>query len=318
MAVKIGQSYVSQAAANFAKNSADEGDDILKNLREKFPNLKISVGTAPFSGTGTNNLSISPKILQEMQKNPDKKVEYEALIYDVASQNVSRPDLKSHGFIIDDKGGLRGWGISEQNDKKTSTLNKKNKKSWLESLLPEKKSKAATVELSSKKKFSTTNDLLKHLQKNYSVVKNGSATISKKYLQKCLEDEGEQKKLFENLNAAEENFKNLDAGKTFRVKIDDKGEMSEETSSGKVAFNELKRARQLSAAKSVDDVQMILNLLENDLSECEEGLKKNWCDEEEIKKVKSMIERAKKKFAEVEKNPEENSDNNFSAVDILI
>ena len=91
MAVKIGQSYVSEAALSFAKNSSEDNDkDILKNLSEKFSNLKISVGTTPFSGTGTNNLSISPKILKEMQNNPDKKIEYEALIYDIATQNNSR------------------------------------------------------------------------------------------------------------------------------------------------------------------------------------------------------------------------------------
>ena len=36
MAVKIGQSYVSEAVANFAKNSADNGDNVLKSLRKNF------------------------------------------------------------------------------------------------------------------------------------------------------------------------------------------------------------------------------------------------------------------------------------------
>ena len=153
MNVKIGNSYVSEAAANFAKNNSDDGDkNILKSLQEKFPNLKISVGTSPFSGTGTNNLSISPKILKEMQNNPEKKIEYEALIYDVANQNISSPNLKSHGFIITDDGGLRGWGISEHNDKKT----------WLEKILPKKKSPAVKVEISK-------NNFMKNLQKKYSV-----------------------------------------------------------------------------------------------------------------------------------------------------
>lgn len=62
MAVRIGQSYVSETAANFARNSADTGENVLKSLQERFPNLKISVGTSLFSGSGTNNLSISPKI----------------------------------------------------------------------------------------------------------------------------------------------------------------------------------------------------------------------------------------------------------------
>lgn len=303
MAVRVGQSYVSETAYSFAKSQVDGDENILKNLREKFPNLKISVGTAPFSGSGINNLSISPKILQEMQNNPDKKIEYEALIYDIASQNISQLGLKSHGFIIDDKGGLRGWGISEHNDKKISTLNKKNKKSWLENLLPQK----------NPKKFKNTNELVKNLQKNYSVVKNGAATISKNFLQNCLDDEEKQNKLFENLKTAEEIYKNSEKGKNVRIKIDSEGNMTVESSKTTVGFNESKRARQLAAAKTIDDVQFVLNLLQNDLAEVEEGLKNNWCDEKEIEKVKKMIEKAKQLLGKVDKNSDEKN-----SVDILI
>ena len=294
MNVKIGNSYVSQAAANFAKNNSTDEKNILKSLQEKFPNLKISVGTAPFSGNGTNNLSISPKILREMQNNPDKKIEYEALIFDVASQNISQPNLKSHGFIITDDGGLRGWGISEQNDKKISPLNKKNKKSWLENLLPEKKS--STVKISK-------NGFIKNLQKKYSIVKNGAAKISEKYLKKCLDDDEKKKKLFENLDAAEEIYKNAEKNSNVRVKIDSEGNMTVESSKTTVTFNESKRARQLAAAQTVEDVQNLMNLLQTDLSECEDGVKNNFCDENEVKKVKKMIERAKKKLYEVKNNP---------------
>ena len=305
MAVRVGKSYVSEAAISFAKKFSDDDEkNILKNLREKFPNLKISVGTAPFSGSGTNNLSISPKILKEMQNNPDKKIEYEALIYDIASQNNSRPGLKSHGFVITDDGGLRGWGISE-NFKKVSPLDKKNKSSWLEKILPKKVSE---------KKFSNTNELVKHLQKNYSVVKNGAASISKNFLKSCLNDEEKQKKLFGRLDAADEIYKNSEKNENVRVKIDSEGNLTVESSKTTVTFNESKRARQLSAAQTVEDVQKILNLLQEDLQECEDGLKNNWCDEEEVKKVKAMIERAEKKLSEVKKNPPQK---NFS-IDILI
>lgn len=314
MNVKIGNSYVSQAAATFAKNSSDDDKNILKNLREKFPNLKISVGTAPFSGSGTNNLSISPKILQEMQNNPDKKIEYEALIFDIASQNVSSPNLKSHGFIITDDGGLRGWGISRHDDKKNSPLNKKNKNYWLESLLP-KKNSASKVEISTK-------SLMKNLQKKFSVVKNGSAKISQKYLRECLNDSEKQKKLYENLQTADEIYKNAEKNQNVRVKIDDDGNLTVESSKTTVTFNESKRARQLAAAQTVEDVQSLLNLLQEDLSECEDGVKNNFCDEDEVKKVKKMIERAEKKLSEVKKNQRDagpkNLPKNKISVDVLI
>lgn len=296
MNVKIGNSYVSEAAANFAKNSSDDDKNILKNLREKFPNLKISVGTAPFSATGTNNLSISPKILQEMQNNPEKKIEYEALIFDIASQNISQKNLKSHGFIIGDDGGLRGWGISQSDDKKNISLNKKNKNSWLESLLP-KKNPAAKVEISKK----TVNDFTKNLQKKFSIVKNGKAKISQKYLRECLNDSEKEKKLYENLETADKIYKNAEKNQNVRVKIDDEGNLTVESSKTTVTFNESKRARQLAAVQTVEDVQSLLKILQEDLSECEDGVKNNFCDENEVKKVKKMIERAEKKLAEIKK-----------------
>lgn len=312
MAVKIGQSYVSEAALSFAKNFADDEKNILQDLSKKFSNMKFSVGTAPFSGTGTNNISISPKILKEMQNNPEKRIEYEALIYDIASQNHSQPGLKSHGFIIGDDGGLRGWGISESGgDKKNISLNKKNKKNWWQKLLPEK-NPAAKVEIS-KKKFADKNELMKHLQKNYSIVKNGAASISDKYLRECLNDEDKQQKLFENLEVASKRFDSLEKNETLKIKIDSDGNMTMEGSKTTVTFNESKRARQLAAAKTKDDVRQILNLLQVDLKQCEEGLKNNWCDEAEVEKVKNMIENANKRMNEIK-----NTDEKSFSVDVLI
>lgn len=250
MPVKIGSSYVSEAAYSYAKAQAEENSEgsVLKSLSEKFPNLKFSVGTAPFSGAGLNNVSISPKILREMENNPDKKIEYEALIYDIANLNPTRNStVQSAGFIIGDDGGLRGWSISKSGDdsKRHSTaLNKKDKKFWWEKILdkPDKKiTEAAEIDL------------------------------------------------------------------------------SEEKTKGKVAFNQSKRARQLAAANSADDVKFVLSLLETDLSDCEEGVKNEMCDEDEVKKVKAMIERAQQKMNEVSgENKNIPAQGNFSPVDVLI
>ena len=141
MPVKVGNSYVSEAALSFAQSQENSGGNVLGDLKEKFPNLKFQVGTAPFSGSGLNNVSISPKILKEMENNPEKRVEYEALIYDISNTQISSPNLKSHGFIIGDDGSLRGWGISQHDDGTTKrvkvTLDKNDKKSWWQNLLDE-------------------------------------------------------------------------------------------------------------------------------------------------------------------------------------
>ena len=165
MPVKVGGSYVSEAAYSFAKaqvtDKSEDSGGVLKSLAEKFPNLKFSVGTKPFSGTGMNNVSISPKILKQMEKDPEKRMEYEALIYDIAHTDVQSgrlPEhkLKSHGFIIEDDGGLRSWGISQYDDgnrKEQSHVKRSNKGNWWQELLPKqnaKKKKSASKALQEK------------------------------------------------------------------------------------------------------------------------------------------------------------------------
>ena len=69
--------------------------------------------------------------------------------------------------------------------------------------------------------------------------------------------------------------------------------------SGSVAFNAGKRARQLAAAKTPAQVQVVLSLLSKDLTDCEAGLTKGMCDDNEVAKVKAMIQRAEQRMSEV-------------------
>lgn len=145
MNVRIGSSYVSEAAANYASARAaerKEGTGVLAELSEAFPSLRVGVGTMPFAGTGTNNVSISPKILREMERDPEKRMEYEALLYDCAETMKSLPTrapdgrrLKSRGFIIDAEGGLRSWSVSESGGRGQGILPRKDKKTLIERML---------------------------------------------------------------------------------------------------------------------------------------------------------------------------------------
>lgn len=138
MAVKIGNSYVSESAMAYAQSRIDEkSDSVLSDLSKQFKDVNFSVGTQPFSSSGTNNISIAPNILRQMANNPDKRLEYEALIYDCANglkENANRPGLKAQGVIIGSDGGLRGWSISQSGEKSFS----KDEKARLAGRLPEK------------------------------------------------------------------------------------------------------------------------------------------------------------------------------------
>lgn len=69
--------------------------------------------------------------------------------------------------------------------------------------------------------------------------------------------------------------------------------------SGKVTFNEAKRARQLASVKTPDEMRALMSMLDQDLSDCKAGLKKGWCDEAEVAKVEAMIRQAKSRMSQL-------------------
>jgi len=80
------------------------------------------------------------------------------------------------------------------------------------------------------------------------------------------------------------------------------GEDAEEVSEqqgGKVAVNVGKRARQIAAAQSREQLQQVLALLQEDMADCKTGLEKGWCDEAEIAKVEALIGQAKARMGQV-------------------
>ena len=345
MPVKIGGSYVSEAAASFAKAQAEEGkkeSNALKSLEEKFPNVKFTIGTKPFLGTGTNNVSISTKILKQMENTPEKRLEYEALIYDIANTDLAQGrKLKSGGFIIGDDGGLRAWSVSEHNDgngRNVANLNKKDKKSWLDKMLGNvdkkkkssplkeareklldkakerayEKSNAALLEISREGKalalnnakeniaFANVDEISKYLFQNYDIVKHGMSEISSAYLRDCVKDGDKRQSLFDNLAAADAALKEKEGQVGFRgmkIKINEKGEVTMESSKSTIGFNGEKIKRQMAAAITKNDMKAVLSQLEQDIEELETGFKNNMCDAAEVEKAKKMLEEAKEKMA---------------------
>ena len=380
MPVRVGNSYVSEAALAFAQKSAAESTDkkskggILSELSEKFPNLKFSVGTQPFQGSGMGNVSIAPNILKEMEKDPAKREEYEALLYDVEQTTAEIPTkrangttLKAQGWIIDKDGGLRSWsiGVSEGGDRKpeaSGRVNRSSKKAWWQSLLEEMKEKKEVQDKKAKKgkigvaekpksltetlkaeqeeaarilkanaekivslpnqgnpalakaylagqtnaakvqEFSKTNDLMKYLEDQFTVVREHMTSISSKHLKACLKDEEKRAKLLDNLRVADEMLESHRGEIGFQgmtVEIDEDGEMTVTSSKSTVTFNGEKRARQIAAAQTQGDLETVMRLLQVDLEQCEAGCRNNACDEAEVQKVKDMIAQAEQRKGEL-------------------
>lgn len=195
MPVRIGNSYVSEAAAQFAQKAKSENadksrkkTDTLGALSEKFSGLKFSVGTKPFQGSGIGNVSIAPNILREMENDPAKREEYEALLYDVqqVTSEISpkRGDmtLKAQGWIIDKDGGLSSWsiGVSEGGDRKPEAagIKRTEKKAWWQSLLDEIRDKNTHKEKSKKEPSGT--DKGKNIIETLQAQQKEAATIMQK------------------------------------------------------------------------------------------------------------------------------------------
>ena len=92
------------------------------------------------------------------------------------------------------------------------------------------------------------------------------------------------------------------------------GAEEEKKPSGKVGFNQGKRARQLASAKTPEQVQMVISLLKKDLSDCENGLANDMCDENEVRKVKAMLAKAQERMGQVSQNTDDEKqegDNSF-------
>lgn len=153
-------------------------------------------------------------------------------------------------------------------------------------------------------KFNDKDELMTYLKQNYKTVAKGMTQISGSFLNRCLKDEDALQKLFDNLEEAdrmaEDNEENLEGYQGMRIKIDENGDMTTETHGGSVAVNEGKRLRQIAAAKNPAQIQMVLSLLNTDLSDVKRGREQNMCDDDEIAKVEALIQQANQKAAEIQ------------------
>lgn len=153
-------------------------------------------------------------------------------------------------------------------------------------------------------KFNNKDELMSYLKQNYKIVAKGMTQISGSYLNRCLKDEEELQRLFDNLEEAdrmaEDNEENLEGYQGMEVKIDENGDMTTETHGGSVAVNEGKRLRQIAAAKNPAQIQMVLSFLNTDMSDVKRGREVNMCDDDEIDKVEALIQQAQQKAAEIQ------------------
>ena len=216
---------------------------------------------------------------------------------------------------------INGLGISFTPYKyytksKTEESEKAEKEEKTEDVKQDSVSQKEKTAKASDLKFGNKYELYSYLKSNFKTVAKGMTQISGSYLNRCLKDEDELQKLLDNLTAAdqmaEDAEENLEGYQGMKIKIDENGEMTTETYGGKVAVNEGKRLRQIAAANNPAQIQMVLSLLNTDLSDVKAGKAQNMCDDDEIAKVEALIQQAQQKAGQIqaENNSEEKKEEN--------
>ena len=81
---------------------------------------------------------------------------------------------------------------------------------------------------------------------------------------------------------------------------EDTTEEESETVSGKVGVNVGKTARKIAAAKTKDQLMMVIAEIKGDMQEVKDGMEKGWCDESEMDKVNSLMAMAQNRMGQVE------------------
>lgn len=151
--------------------------------------------------------------------------------------------------------------------------------------------------------FRNLDEWVRYLQGKYNAFGQGIVSVSGSYLRECFRDAQKRTGLEELLQYAEDMYQyakeNNEGFQGMRIKIDKDGNMESESWGGRVAVNEGKRLRQIAAAKNPAQLQMVMGLLNGDLSDCESGLSMGMCDENEVAKVKALIQKAQQRMAEL-------------------
>lgn len=165
--------------------------------------------------------------------------------------------------------------------------------------------------------------LQESLSEQYEAYSKGMVHISKSFLRACLSDEEKMGKLHEMLQSVDSMYENAKNGgvKGFlgmSAKINSEGELETETYGGSVAVNETKRAAQIANSKTIADIKMVMNLLAQDLEDCKSGLQKGLCDEEEVRKVERLMEKAEKRQQEIAANGSESMDKDELTINVLL
>lgn len=112
--------------------------------------------------------------------------------------------------------------------------------------------------------------------------------------------EKELEKLYEHTETAKEGLAEKNGGSEDEdiSGIKDKPEEYEERK-GSVAVNVGKRNRQIASSKCLSQIQMVIALVQKDISDCKNGKQQGMCDDDEVAKAEALLKQAQEKMSQI-------------------
>lgn len=285
------------------------GMDYLNQLQRDMPGTAFFVGMVSYGqiyGNGFDvNFVVNPQFLEKLGTDADATKEFEESVQYL--NNFSRQfrineaangwEVVSQGWFCDENGDWGGWTITRKTDKKSFLENfsenadKINQKKQEQKQETKQKEKIAERQAMKEK-------VITELREESRIRLNKLYVYAGEELES--DAAGTDKDIAADTSVdAYTVMQDMVLGSGFKNPIAQDAGKETETYSGSVTFNEAKRARQLAAAKSLENVRVVMGLLSKDLSDCQSGLETGMCDENEVAKVKAMIQKANQKMSEV-------------------
>ena len=250
-------------------DSVSAGLEFLREMEKQFSGTKFFVGTVSYGQTYGNstdtNFVVNPKLLSKLGTNDGTRKQFEEDVkyLNDFTQRFREQQLSRGREIIS-----QGWFCDENGNWGGWTISRPVNQS---SVLQDMTDYAEKIR---QEKLEERKEAEKELKEHFGDRFKGLNI-------KWLEEE-------ENV----EETTDTEEGKPT--------EKESETVSGKVGVNVGKTARKIAAAKTKDQLMMVIAEIKNDMQEVKAGIEKGWCDETEMEKVNSLMAQAQNRMGQVE------------------
>jgi len=250
-------------------DSVSAGLEFLREMEKQFSGTKFFVGTVSYGQTYGNstdtNFVVNPKLLSKLGTDDGTRKQFEEDVkyLNEFTQRFREQQLSRGWEIIS-----QGWFCDENGNWGGWTISRPVNQS---SVLQDMTDYAEKIR---QEKLEERKEAEKELKEHFGDRFKG---LNIKWLE-------EEEKVEETTDTEEDN----------------PTEKESETVSGKVGVNVGKTARKIAAAKTKDQLMMVIAEIKNDMQEVKAGIEKGWCDEAEMEKVNSLMAQAQNRMGQVE------------------